>query len=690
MLPRTILINPNNLKTLTEEELLYVLCNQAHPIIHADTPYSVKYSKATVTVKVTHSLIAHKDALGDLEYTICKEFLINQDGFKQYVSFGRIILDEEAETATTSSRTRNNIMSDIDFDPKANKDRKKAGYLQVAMLEAYHANPSKNYFAVGVNHFTFVDPETKFMHQVYLNSTQPLVIRQRENYLGEFRLEVFSIQLGKGSYGMVHQITTLIFDPAVPFEQKREDRVIKLSNSSFADAQKEHEKSEKIWGHSSKSPLTHVHQGKTFFSRVERLMPGVDLSKLLTLCRADHQFLSTDQRLWLMKQGLEQLNAVHRAKIVHRDVKPENIRVDLAHLPRPKWEYIDFGLAKWISDNDRGDGVGTPVYVSPEMYDGKGSTVASDSYALGIIFGLMVGADENPFLHDKTLSHDEALVQVAKLSHRYQFTNLFSYPHNLSDTHKTKLEDIIKRLVLGRAEDRIKLLSAFNEVCNILMEREIAATPDNAHMITNCFTLLKKLTEYLDQIGAQSIDMNARYFKVIKEKLIEICNAYLKDDAHAQYFVSIQSFPIFEKCKTVNDVTEIFQKIFTEYAQQKTLIDEFGVNLTRFAQLIAKREDVDKSLKEMTRELLKLANKLISFPRDVNMSLDSIAYFTRKVQKRLPAFKERFDYLKQIEADCLARNHAVVSSNPATQFHAGSSGRTETSDKSSVTPKKKI
>lgn len=690
MLPRSILINPTDLKSRIEEELLYDLCKQGHPIINVNTPYSVKYLNADVTVKVTNYLFAHYDVLGDLEFTICKGFLVDGDEFRQYVSLGRIILDEESETATLSTRTRNNIISEIIFDPKVNKDRRKAAYLQVAFMEAYHANLLKNYFIAGVNHFSFVDPATMLTHQVYLNSSLPLVIRQRENYLGEYRLEALSTKLGSGTFGLVHQTMTMIIDPTSPLAVKREDRVIKLSNSTLAEAQNEHEKSARILGRSSKSPITHVHKGKTFFSRVEKLMPGTDLSKLISDCRANPALLSTTQRLWLMKQGLEQLIAVHLAKIVHRDVKPENIRIDLAHLPHPKWQYIDFGLAKWAREADGGVGLGTPAFVSPEMYDGKGTTAASDAYALGIIFGLLVGANENPFIHDKTLTNAEALKKIAELSHKYQFTNLFSYPHDLSDAHKAKLEDVIKRLVLERAENRIQLLTAYEVICNILMEREIAATPANTQMITNCFTLLKKLTEYFGQIGAQSIDTNAKYFKVIQEKLIEIFKTYLKDDAHAQYFVSIQNFPVFEKCKTVNDVTEICQKIFTEFTQQQRLYNEFAVNLAQYSQAIAKRDDVDTEFKKMARELLLLVNKLMSFPRDVNMSLDSIVYYSQKVQKRLPAFKERFAYLKRAVAEALVQSGAVVSSNPATQFHAGNSGRTAVADKTTVAPTKKL
>ena len=86
--------------------------------------------------------------------------------------------------------------------------------------------------------------------------------------------------------------------------------------------------------------------------------------------------------------GSELLSAIaylHDRDIAHRDLKPENVLLDSPGTRRVK--LADFGLAKnYKSEVTRG--VGTPVYMPPEMFDeGRSETsmLAVDVYATGVI-----------------------------------------------------------------------------------------------------------------------------------------------------------------------------------------------------------------------------------------------------------------------------------------------------------------
>ena len=85
----------------------------------------------------------------------------------------------------------------------------------------------------------------------------------------------------------------------------------------------------------------------------------------------------TDQRLADLAQGLaDALGAIHRAGVIHRDLKPGNVLVG-----RDGPVLIDFGISHVAEDSRltmTGLVMGTPGYLSPEMVEGGEVTQAAD------------------------------------------------------------------------------------------------------------------------------------------------------------------------------------------------------------------------------------------------------------------------------------------------------------------------
>lgn len=102
---------------------------------------------------------------------------------------------------------------------------------------------------------------------------------------------------------------------------------------------------------------------------------------------------------------LRALEAVHRAQVVHRDVKPSNLIVDLqSSSGMPQLRLLDFGIGKTMTGATRrnpaltrpGEVVGTPMYMAPEQMIEGAIDQRVDVYAAGIVLYEML-AGRPPF-----------------------------------------------------------------------------------------------------------------------------------------------------------------------------------------------------------------------------------------------------------------------------------------------------
>ncbi|HMJ13139.1 MAG TPA: protein kinase, partial [Polyangiaceae bacterium] len=83
--------------------------------------------------------------------------------------------------------------------------------------------------------------------------------------------------------------------------------------------------------------------------------------------------------LTALAQAADKLTLLHRAGLLHGDVKPANIIV----APNGPATLVDLGLSlPWLESGSAAEGL-TPKYAAPELFEGKPLTVRAEVYALG-------------------------------------------------------------------------------------------------------------------------------------------------------------------------------------------------------------------------------------------------------------------------------------------------------------------
>jgi serine/threonine-protein kinase len=199
-------------------------------------------------------------------------------------------------------------------------------------------------------------------------------------------------ELGRGAGGVVYRS----YDPFV-----RRDVAIKIArHQGGAGAPEESEEGHAFFAEArAAGMLQHPNivslhdaglEGELFYL----VMEYVDGATLLAHCQPDGARLPVERVLEIVFKCANALDYSHARGILHRDVKPSNIMLTTAGVPK----LMDFSIAEINTDTASGFALsqsllGSPLYMSPEQVRMEKLTPASDLYALGAVtYQLLTGA----------------------------------------------------------------------------------------------------------------------------------------------------------------------------------------------------------------------------------------------------------------------------------------------------------
>ena len=170
-----------------------------------------------------------------------------------------------------------------------------------------------------------------------------------------------------------------------------------------------------------------------------------------------HGPLPVDETLDIFHQLLNALQHAHENNVIHRDIKPHNILLDVKHNVR----VTDFGPAVTttnLTNQTNNDVMGSVYYMSPEQIKGEQITAATDTYSAGLLLYEML-------CHQRPFTGDSA-VEIA----RQHLKGNVTPPHKLNPDIPTELSSFVMKAVRRdkqlRFADAGQMLAEFRAMQN--------------------------------------------------------------------------------------------------------------------------------------------------------------------------------------------------------------------------------
>ena len=200
-----------------------------------------------------------------------------------------------------------------------------------------------------------------------------------EKYIGKKLDGRYEIQelIGIGGMANVYKAQDLVEDRTVAVKILREEF---LSNEEFIRRFKNESKAIAVLSHPNIVKVFDVCFSEKIHSIVMEYINGITLKEYIE----QQKRVNAKEAVHFVVQILRAIQHAHDRGIIHRDIKPQNIMM----LSNGMIKITDFGVATALNSTQltqTNSVMGTVHYLPPEQAQGKGSTIRSDIYSMGIM-----------------------------------------------------------------------------------------------------------------------------------------------------------------------------------------------------------------------------------------------------------------------------------------------------------------
>uniref|UniRef100_A0A0G4G8N4 non-specific serine/threonine protein kinase n=1 Tax=Chromera velia CCMP2878 TaxID=1169474 RepID=A0A0G4G8N4_9ALVE len=223
-----------------------------------------------------------------------------------------------------------------------------------------------------------------------------------------------------------------------------------------------------------------------------------DLGQYLSDLKEKSESLDEETVILWFSQAVEALRHVHFNKVLHRDIKPQNVFLNQDGTVK----LGDFGIAKVMEGENvlAKTNIGTPYYMSPEVFNQKAYNEKSDIWGLGCVLYEMLSL-KRPF------AAKTELALAMKIS-RAQFDPL---PEG---RYSKELTDLLTKMLSVNPEDRPSTVEILGDPW---LRGKIAALVGKRADIPHLHLLLRSHVEVQqEQRRSRSEILNRRSTKTIK------------------------------------------------------------------------------------------------------------------------------------------------------------------------------